>query len=238
VRAIIMVGGRGVRLQPYTTAIPKSLLPLGETPIIEIVITQLARAGFDRITLMLGHMGYLFQAAVGDGSRWGIKVDYCLEHEPLGTAAPLRLVEDLDEHFLVMNGDVLTTLDFLQAIETHLAAKAAATIISKTREVRIEFGVTKTDDEGFLVDYIEKPTYTYNVSTGINILSRQCLDVIPAEGAFDMPNLMLAVKNSGRKVLCHLTQSYWQDIGNFDDYQRASRDFVDDSSKFIPEQKE
>lgn len=231
--AVILAGGRGTRLKPFTMTIPKPLLPLGDVPILEVVLRQLAHAGFKRVVLTLGHMAHLFAATIGDGAKWGLRIDYCREEEPLGTAGSLRLVEALDEDFLVMNGDLLTTLDYRRLFERHRREKAWGTIATVRREVFIDFGVVEAGEDGRLREYIEKPTIPYWVSMGINVLHRGCLDFIPPSGKFDMPELMLAMHRAGKPVACFQTRCYWQDIGRFDDYQKASEDFVNDSARFL-----
>jgi NDP-mannose synthase len=232
--AIILAGGKGTRLKPFTMTIPKPLLPLGDVPILEVVLRQLAAAGIERVIITLGHMSHLFVAGIGDGARLGLRIEYCFEDEPLGTAAPIRLVADLEDDFLVMNGDLLTTLNFRDLLDTHLRRAAWGTIALHRREVKIDYGVVETAADGLLSNYIEKPIIPYEVSMGINVLSRRCLDFIPAAGPFQMPELMLAMHRAGKPVLCYRTDCYWQDIGRFDDYQQASADFVDDPSKFLP----
>ncbi len=232
--AVILAGGKGTRLKPFTMTIPKPLLPLGDTPILEIVFEQLVTTGISRIVLTLGHMSQLVLASVGDGSRWGIRVESVLEDEPLGTAGSLRAVQDLDDNFLVMNADLLTTLDYEQLFDYHLLHNSVATIALSKRQVLIDYGVVRTNADGFLDAYIEKPTIPYSVSMGINVLSRRCLEFVPAAGRFDMPDLMLAMHRSGLKVHCYETECYWKDIGRFDDYTQASEDFVQDSSRFLP----
>jgi NDP-mannose synthase len=232
--AVILAGGKGTRLKPFTITIPKPLLPLGDIPILEIVLQQLAFAGFERVVITLGHMAHLFHAVLGDGSRWKMRIDYCVEEEPLGTAGPLRLINNLDENFLVMNGDLLTTLNYRGLFNVHVLNSAFGTIALHRREVHIDYGVINTDENGLLKEYIEKPTIPYAVSMGINVLNRQCINFIPASGKFDMPQLMMAMHQAGRKVLCQETDCYWQDIGRFDDYQQASADFIDEPNKFLP----
>jgi NDP-mannose synthase len=233
-QAILLAGGKGTRLRPFTATIPKPLLPLGDLPIVEVVIRQLASRGITRIAVSLGHLAHLFSATIGDGSRFGVTIDYYIEEEPLGTAGPLRLVRDLDEHVLVMNGDLLTTLDYRQLIQSHLAKNAWATIAVRRREVKIDFGVVVTSENDRLLDYQEKPVIFYDVSMGINIISRRCLDLIPAGRKFDMPDLLLAIKSEGHDVLAFKTNCYWQDIGRFDDYEQACNDFEEQPARFLP----
>lgn len=234
--AVILAGGRGTRLQPFTMSIPKPLLPLGDIPILEIVIRQLVSAGVQRIILTLGHMAPLFPAVLGEPNRFGVPIDYYYEQEPLGTAGSLRLLEGIDEaDLLVMNGDLLTTLDYGSLIHHHRERGAWGTIAVKSRQVHVDFGVVVLGPDDSLAEYREKPTLTYDVSMGINVLSRRSLELIPSTGRFDMPDLMMAIRQSGRLVSCYRTDCYWQDIGRFDDYQRASEDFVKEPAKFLPD---
>ena len=232
--AVILAGGKGTRLKPFTVTVPKPLLPLGEIPIIEVVIRQLAAFGFWRIILTLGHMHHLFRAYLADSARLGVSLEYCVEDEPLGTVGPLRLIPNLEESFLVLNGDILTTLDFSVLLESHLRTGAWATIAVSQRQVVMDYGVVESDDEGWLRTYVEKPSIPYSVSMGINVLSRGSLQYIPEQGKFDMPDLMLTLLRAGKRVHCYRTNCYWQDIGRLDDYDRASADFAADPGRFLP----
>ena len=231
--AVVLAGGLGLRLRPYTMNIPKPLLPLGDTPTMEIVLRQLAAQGFTRVVLTLGHLPELMVALLGDGARYGLQIDYQLEPEPLGTAGPLRMVEDLDETFLVMNGDLLTTVDYAAVLHDLAGRTSAATIVLARREVHIDYGVVHTGEAGSLERYEEKPTLDYFVSTGIYGLTKRAVELIP-EGRFDMPSLMTKLTEAGQDVHCIKSDDYWQDIGRFDDYQQASADFVDDPQRFLP----
>ena len=231
--AIILAGGKGTRLRPFTMTIPKPLLPLGDVPIVEVVIRQLVASGVRRVVLTLGHMAPLFTAFFGDGRRFGVQIEYCLEDEPLGTAGPLRLVRDLEDTFVVMNGDILTTLAFDDIIRFHHVRAAWGTVCVSRRRVNVDYGVIVSDGADRLLDYVEKPTIPYEVSMGINVLSKSCLDYIPVDARFDMPELMLALHRDGKPVVCYKTECYWQDIGRFDDYQQASADFVAAPERFL-----
>lgn len=233
--AIILAGGKGTRLQPFTMTIPKPLLPVGDVPIVEVVIRQLAAAGINRVVLTLGHMAHLFTASLGNGSRWGVAVDYCYEDKPLGTAGAIRLVKDRGDNFLVINGDILTTLNYRRVIAKHLENGAWATIAVAQRELKVGFGVVVPDNEGYLQEYKEKPVIRYQVSMGINVLSFKAISFIPEGQKFDMPDLILRLQQSGQKVQCYTEECYWQDIGLFADYRRASRDFVADRARFLPD---
>lgn len=236
--AVILAGGKGTRLKPFTMTIPKPLLPLGDVPILEIVLQQLAAAGVERIVLTLGHMGHLFSAIIGAGERFGVSIEYCTEDTPLGTAGSLRLVPDPEDTLLVMNGDLLTTIDYAELVAFHKARGAAATIAAHRRTAAIDYGVLETTDDGRLLRYVEKPSIPYRVSMGINVVSRDALELIPAGQKFDMPDLMQALSDRGRLVQCYEADCYWQDIGRFDDYQHASADFAADPGRFLPAKKQ
>jgi NDP-sugar pyrophosphorylase family protein len=231
--AVILAGGKGTRLKPFTMSIPKPLLPLGDIPILDVILRQLAVSGFDRVVLTLGHMAPLFHAHYGDGSAYGLRLDYLTESEPLGTAAPLRQLSDPDEDFLVMNGDLLTDLSYCDLVETHRSNRAAGTIGVAARQEKVDYGVIEMRADGAFVDYREKPVLPYFVSMGINVLNRRALAFIPPEGRFDMPDLMLALHRGGQHVHCHKSNCYWQDMGRFDDYTRASEDFVREPEHFL-----
>lgn len=231
--AVILAGGKGTRLKPFTMTIPKPLLPLGDVPVLEIVLRQLAADGFTRVVLTIGHMSALFAANFGDGSELGLSIEYVRELEPLGTAAPLRQIADLPDDFLVMNGDLLTDLSFRDLLAAHRRAGAAATMAVIERKEKIDYGLIELADDGSFLDYKEKPVVSHHVSMGINVITKRALDLIPRAGHFDMPQLMLALHRSGSRVHCHRADCYWQDIGRFDDYTRASEDFVQDPARFL-----
>lgn len=232
--ALILAGGKGTRLRPFTFTIPKPLLPLGDVPVLEVVVRQLAASGFSRVVLALGHMAPLFTAQFGDGAGYGTRIEHLMESEPLGTAAPLRSLTAVPDDFLVMNGDLLTDLSYRDLIAAHRASGAAATIAVAAREEKIDYGVIEVGPDGSFLDYREKPTHPYFVSMGINVLSRSAIAQIPPTGRFDMPDLMLALHRSGAGVHCHRTSGYWQDIGRFEDYSRASEDFSREPGRFMP----
>ncbi len=183
--------------------------------------------------MTLGHMAPLFEAYFGDGRKFGLKIRHIIEDEPLGTAAPLRLVPELSENFLVMNGDLLTTLDFGALMKFHRDNQAMGTISLQKRTVRIDYGVVRTSDDGRLGEYIEKPTIPYEVSMGINVLNRNCVQFIPKSGKYDMPQLMLDMHKAGQRVMCYRPDCYWKDIGRFDDYEEASADFGKEPDRFM-----
>jgi NDP-sugar pyrophosphorylase family protein len=235
--AIILAGGKGTQLKPFTVTIPKALLPVCDVPIVEIVIEQLVSAGFKRIVLCFGHMAPLFGAVLGDGSRWGIQIEAVFEDEPLGTAGALRLVKSPGNTFLVMNGDLLTTIDFAEFSRFHQANKAIASIAVNRRSVSIDYGVVASDRANRLSRYTEKSKIDYAVSMGIYMFSRKALSFLPNHGRFDIPDLMSTLQQKTDGVFCYKTDCYWQDIGRSDDYEAATEDFSKDPARFLPSRK-
>jgi NDP-mannose synthase len=231
-RAIILAGGKGTRLAPYTMVFPKPLMPLGETPILEIIVRQLARRGFVEITLAVGHLAQLIESYFGDGERFGVHIRYVREDTPLGTAGPLGAVTDLDEPFLVMNGDILTTLDYAAFLDGHVSSGAAASIATFRRTYTVDFGVVETV-AGRVVGYSEKPTSMYEVSMGINALSPRVLDRVKPGVRLDMPDLLLQLIGAGEQVRSVLFDGRWLDIGRHDDFAAAQDEFVEHSRAFL-----
>ncbi len=232
-RAIILAGGKGTRLRPYTVALPKPLVPVGDTPILEIVIRQLARHGFDHITMAVNHQAEIIKAFFQDGSKWGLRIDYSLEDRPLSTMAPLKLVRDLPAHFLVMNGDILTDLDYAAFHDDHVERDGIFTISSYLREELIDYGVLDTDATGRLVGFREKPRHAYQVSMGVYMVSRRVLDEIPDGVPFGFDHLMHSLIGSSMPPDIRLHEGYWLDIGRPDDYARAVEEYERDSRRFM-----
>jgi NDP-sugar pyrophosphorylase family protein len=233
-RAVILAGGKGTRLAPYTTVLPKPLMPVGDMPILEIVIRQLARHGFTEITLAVGHLAELVMAYCGDGSKFGVNIDYSREEEPLGTAGPISLIPNLNETFLVMNGDLLATLDYSAMWNYHRERSAIATLASYRRDIKIDLGVIESED-GWVKDYIEKPTYHYAVSTGIYIFEPAILEYIVRGMPLDLPELMLRLLKSAQKINIYNFDGYWLDIGRHDDYETAITEFNLHRPDFLPD---
>ncbi len=233
-KAIILAGGKGTRLRPLTLTLPKPLVPIGDTPILEIVIRQLAAAGFSHVTISTGYMAELIQAHFGDGAKWGLSIDYVHEDVPLSTAGPLKLVDDLPEHVLVMNGDVLTDIDYAALVREHVEAGGAATVATKRREAPIDFGVVEADGDGWLENWREKPTYSFEVSMGVYVVSREAVELIGDGEVLGMPDLLLRITENGGRVLCRHCDCYWLDIGRFDDYETAQDDFAANRYRLVP----
>ncbi len=223
-RAVILAGGRGTRLAPYTTVLPKPLMPVGDVPIVELLIRRLADAGITHVTLAVGHLAGLIMAYFGHRGDLGVEIEYSLEAEPLGTAGPLAQVSGLDRTFLVMNGDLLTDLDFTQLIATHRDGGAIATVGAFQRAVKIDLGVLEVDDHQRIQRYIEKPTYELLVSMGVYVLEPSALTYIEPQTYLDLPALVARLLEAGEPVATHLHPGYWLDIGRPDDYERAQLD--------------
>lgn len=234
-RAVILAGGKGTRLRPYTVVFPKPLMPLGEYPILEVVIRQLVAHGFDHITIAVNHQAELIKTFFGDGSKWHVRIDYSLETQPLGTMGPLRLIDNLPEHFLVMNGDILTDLNYAEFYLEHVAHKRLFTISSHQREHCIDYGVLETDDKGELKGFSEKPTTSYEVSMGIYMASRDILPYVSAAAPYGFDNLMIDLLKAKKSVNVNKYDGYWMDIGRSDDYMQATEDFDRMKSKLIHE---
>ncbi len=231
-QAIILAGGKGTRLRPYTAFFPKPLMPLGERPILEIVIRQLKKAGFRDIVISTGHLAELIQAYFGKGEKFGVSIRYVREETPLNTAGALALIGDLEDDFLVMNGDLLTTLDYVRMFKAHKENKAAVTIGVHERTNKVDYGVIEISKDGTLDNYIEKPTTKYLVSMGINILNRKAVGSIKKGEALGMPDLMLRLKAKGEKVMCFKGDCEWLDIGRPDDYEQAQKDFSEHPERY------
>lgn len=234
-KAIILAGGRGTRLYPYTQILPKPLMPINDMPILEVIIRQLKNNGIEEIILTVGHLSELLKAFFGDGSQFGVNIQYSYEKEPLGTAGPLGLIKNLDDTFLVLNGDVLTDLSLRNLIDFHKKEKAVATIAMHKRSEKIDLGVVLCDSGPTVVGYIEKPTYDYQVSMGIYVFEPALIKYIEPGRYLDFPNLVHKLLGEGEKVTGYLFDGYWQDLGRKDDYERATKDFVNNRERFFKE---
>jgi len=235
-RAVILAGGKGSRLSPYTTVIPKPLLPIGDRAILELVVSQLRDLGFTDITLAVGYLAHLVRAVMGNGDRHGVRISYQEEREPLGTVGPLAMTEGLDRTFLVMNGDVLTTLNYAELMRAHEQAGNVLTIASHRRIVRTEYGVLHLDGEAgqtkLVAGFEEKPEMPFTVSMGVYVLEPRALDFIEPNVPLDLPDLLDRLLEAGLPVGSYLYDGYWLDIGRHDDYERAVAEFKEKRSDF------
>lgn len=236
-RAVVLAGGKGARLAPYTTVLPKPLMPIGDAPIVEVVLRQLKAAGIDRVTMSVGHLAELLRAFLNDGSCFGLRLDYAFEREPLGTVGPLAMIDGLADTFLLMNGDVLTDLDYRELIRAHREGGGIATIATYPRDVNVDFGVVLADETNRLTEYIEKPTLKYRVSTGIYVLEPAILRYVKAGQRLDFPELIQELIADGQKVVSYPFNGYWLDIGRPDDYERAVKDFAARKAHFWPQER-
>ena len=234
-KAIILAGGKGTRLAPYTTVFPKPLMPINDHPILEIVIRQLASHGFNDVTIAVGHLAELIEVFLGDGKKFGVTIEYSREEKPLGTAAPLSLIKNLPETFLVMNGDVLTTLDYKKLVKYHGENKGMVTVAMHQKEINIDLGVMEFDSNKVLTRYTEKPTMGYQVSMGIYVFNKDVLRYIPKDTYFDFPDLIQLLLKNGEKVMCYPSDDYWLDIGRSEDYQKANEVFSKLKDQFLKE---
>lgn len=233
--AVILAGGKGTRLRPFTTTLPKPLVPIGEdSSILEIVLRQLAHSGFGSATIAIGHLGEIIRAFVGDGSRWGLEVDYTVEDDPLGTMGPVVAALDrLPEHFLVMNGDILTDLDYGTLLDSEIASNAPITVATYRREVHVDFGVLEVDD-GRIVGFTEKPILEYRVSMGIYALARETLRLYSAGQPLGFDELMLDLLARGELAAAYEFDGYWLDIGRPEDYDRANAEWPELRRTLLP----
>ena len=234
-KALVLAGGKGTRLAPYTSVFPKSLMPLGDMPILEIMLYQMKRAGITEIILTVGHLAHLISTYFNNGKRFGVNISYSHEEVPLGTAGPLSLVDGLDDTFLVSNGDILCDLELRELINGHKQSGAVATIAMYNREVNIDMGVIELDGRNAVVGYLEKPNFTYPVSMGIYVFEPKALEYIPNNQYFDFPDLVLKLIENGERVLGYPFSGYWRDLGRPGDFEDAARDFSTMRDKFLPE---
>ena len=232
-RAIILAGGMGTRLKPYTIAFPKPLLPIGDTPILNIIIKQLVSQNFEHITIAVNHQADIIKAFFNNGEKWGVKIDYSLERKPLGTMGPLKILKNLPENFLVMNGDILTDLNFGNFYDEHIKMKNEFTISSFKRKQKVDFGVLDTDSNQNLLSFKEKPINTFEVSMGIYMINKKIIKFIDQNVEFGFDNLMYKLLSKNKKVKVSAFSGYWLDIGRPDDYKKANEDFKNLKNKFF-----
>ncbi len=233
-QAIILAGGKGRRLMPYTTVLPKPLMPIGDYPILEVILRQLRHCGFTRVTISTGYLHELIHAYLDSNRKLGLDITYVHEDNPLGTIGPLRLIDHLDDMFLVMNGDILTDISYSNLIASHEKNKAIATIATYQRNVNIDFGVLEKDENRWITGFREKPTFHFDVSMGVYVFSRKILDYVPEGVPFGFDQLMYALTAKKEPVYSYPHTGYWLDIGRPDDYARAIEEFERYKDRFLP----
>ena len=234
-KAIILAGGLGTRLRPFTTNFPKPLMPIGDVPILEILLRQLKRHGVSEATVMAGHLAYLIEGYFGDGASLGVSITYVREDDPLGTAGPLRQLRGrFDDDVLVMNGDLLTDLDFAALMRRHREAAGVATIAVYRQNEQLELGVLDVTEAGNVVGYDEKPTLHLDVSMGAYAMAPNIFELIPS-GRYDMPQLIVDLLSAKQRVVAHRHDGLWLDIGRVEDYARAVDLFNREPAAFLPD---
>jgi NDP-mannose synthase len=235
-QTIILAGGKGTRLKPYTTVLPKPLMPIGDIPILEIVVRQLKYYGCNKIILAVGHLKELLIAFFNSGRKWDLDIKYSFEDKPLGTAGPLKLIDTklIEDNFIVMNGDVLTDLNYGEFFEFHKNNEALCTIATYKKPVKINLGVLKLKDD-ILIDYIEKPTLNYTVSMGVYAFKKETLDYIPDNHYFDFPDLIKKLIEENKKVISYNFDNFWLDIGTPSDFEIATETFENNKHIFLKE---
>jgi NDP-sugar pyrophosphorylase family protein len=224
-RAVILAGGKGTRLKPYTVTLPKPLVPIGEMPIIEIIILQLRKYGFSHITITVNHLAEIIKAFCGNGSKWGIHIDYTLEEKALSTMGPLTLISDLPDNFLVLNGDILTDLDFNKLFTEHKLKCNNFTIAAYQRKEIIDYGVLSVDNNNKLIDFKEKPLFDSLVSMGVYIVNKSVVKLIPENTFFGFDHLMKLLISRNEYPDVYPYNGRWLDIGRPDDYEIAVNNF-------------
>jgi NDP-sugar pyrophosphorylase family protein len=233
-QTIILAGGKGTRLKPYTTVLPKPLMPIGDVPILEIVLRQLKFFGCKKVIMAVGHLKELLMAFFNSGQKWGLEIKYSFEEKPLGTAGPLKLIngEDIEDNFIVMNGDVLTDLDYRDFFDFHKKNDALCTIATYKKPVKINLGVLELKDD-VLTNYIEKPTLNYTVSMGVYAFKKETLSYIPFNEYFDFPDLIKKLIKENKKVLSYQFDNFWLDIGTPSDFEIATETFENNKHIFL-----
>jgi NDP-sugar pyrophosphorylase family protein len=226
-------GGKGTRLQPYTTVLPKPLMPVGQYPILEILLRQLSEQGFKDVTLVVGHLAGIIQAHFKEGHEWGLDIQYSYESTPLGTAGPVATLAQIDRSTLVLNGDLLTTVNFGAVVRHHYETGAMATIGTTRRVETVQFGVIESEANGQITEYRVRPNLDYLVSMGIYVFAPQVREFIVACVKFDFPDLVQRLLANNKRVVEYQTTSYWKNIGRPDDYEQANIDFPAMESHFL-----
>jgi NDP-sugar pyrophosphorylase family protein len=235
VEAVILAGGKGTRLRPYTVSIPKPLVPLGDEPIIEILLQQLEACGIRRVHLALGHLANLIKAYLEQtGTQRPLEILYSFESKALGTVGPVKQIPLTSDTFLVLNGDLLTTMSFADLIATHRRRGCIATLAVHTRQVVMDYGIVEVSPDARIVGHREKPSLDVKVGMGVYAFERRVLDHIPNDQKFDIPDLIQTLLRAGEPLAAYESDDYWMDIGRPDDYEIAYRDYTTSPERFLP----
>lgn len=231
---IVQAGGKGTRLEPYTTVLPKPLMPIDDLPVLEIVIRQLVHHGFRRITITVGHLGHLIMAVIGDGSHFGAKVEYLWEDEPRGTIGAVSQLPNRDEPLIVMNGDLLTDFDYAKFWSAHRASSCGLSVGVYYKPMPISLGVLDLDDNHQVTGFREKPVLSFPCSMGIYALEPEVLQMVPDQGIFGFDDLMALCLDREIPVSGHPFHGLWLDIGRPEDYSAASQLFLKHRERLLP----
>jgi len=232
-QAVILAGGVGARLRPYTMSIPKPLIPVNEYPILDIIIRQLRYYSVSEIVISTGYLAELIEAYSRKGSKWGVKIRYVHENKPLGTAGALKNITKLEDNFMVMNGDLLTDLNYCDLFKFHLSHKASATIATIKQKVVSDFGIIESDKNFSLTRYVEKPSRIEKVSIGINIFNKCCKKYIAKNESIGIPELIRRMQAKNKKILCYNADCHWFDIGKISDFEKVQKAFIKNKNKFL-----
>ena len=232
-QAIILAGGKGIRLKPYTKNVPKPMLTIMGYPVLEIIIRQLQQEGFREVIIAVNHLKQKIQAYFENGGKWDIKISYSEESEPLGTAGPLKKIKNLQDDFLVVNGDILTDLRFSDFFQLHKKNGSLCTVASYAMPFNVDFGVLKMDQNNEVTEYFEKPRFNYDISMGVYGVNKNILDYIPSGESFDMPHLINKLIGDNKKVTGYRHKGHWFDIGSSSDYKKAENTFKQHKSDFL-----
>lgn len=235
-RAVVLAGGYGMRLRPYTAVLPKPLMPVGDRPLLDIIVRQLKRAGCTRITISTGYLAELIEVFFGSGEKYGVSIDYFRETKPLGTVGSLALIDDLDDDVLVMNGDIITDLDYARLWDSHRAGDSVATIATRVREVEISLGVPEIaeNDHNRITGFVEKPRLNYHASMGVFCMSPSAVDYIDPGEQLHLPDLVLRLIEHDEIVTAWPSNDYWLDIGQHEDYETALAEFERMKDRLLP----
>lgn len=236
-QAVILSGGEGARLKPYTTILPKPLMPIGNKAVLELVLLQLKNAGFKEYVFSVGYLAELIEAYFRNGSKWGVRIRYSRENKPLGTAGPLSIIDKLDDNFLVMNGDILCDINYRDLYKRHCRQKGDITLCSYKKKIKIDLGVLNIQNNK-LSDYIEKPEYMFQVSMGIYMLNKRIIKHIPKNKKYDFPALIKDKLNTSVRMNIYRFRGQWYDIGRIDDYQLVLSEYVNNPGMFLKQKKE
>lgn len=223
-RVVILAGGKGARLKPYTVTLPKPLVPLAEEPILKLILNNIESQGIRDFNICVNYMGDLISSYFGDGSDHNVNITYSLERKPLGTVAPIKLIKDLPEDFVVMNGDIITDISLQALYDDHINSGAIVTVATHRRDEQVDYGVLKFDKKGFITKFQEKPDFNFNVSMGLYVFNKRAFDYVPDDTFFGFDDLMNTLLEHGEKVKSYSYDGYWMDIGRPTDYEQADWD--------------